>query len=208
VQRVALLNVARAAGPPSSQDWASLKRGQPWLTVPVLELPGGERVAQTHAILRLIGSQTSPRLYPEDALAAARVDELMDAVNDIQVAVNGAGSGLEGDAKLAARKEAIEAGVPSLLLANLDGYIAKHGSGGHAVGSGLTIADLKIFTSCTFIASGFFDGIPPTAMDGFSHIKAVCKTVASLPVVQSYYDARAADGSAAKFEESLVAARK
>lgn len=171
-------------------DWPRLKAETPWLTLPYVELEGGRRIAQTHAILRFLGSQTTPRLYPTDLVQAACVDELLDAVNDIQVVVNAAGQGLPPEEKEAKRKEAVESGTAYTLLSKLDSYIAANGAGGHAVGDALTIADIKIFTALTFIVSGFFDGVPATALDGFSNIQAVRKTTALVPQIKSYYDTK------------------
>mmetsp|Transcript_10766 Transcript_10766/g.31942 ORF Transcript_10766/g.31942 Transcript_10766/m.31942 type:complete len:235 (-) Transcript_10766:205-909(-) len=189
----------------TGKEWPQIKPTTPWLTVPVLELPDGSRLAQTHAVLRYVGRISNPRLYPEDPLLGARVDELMDAINDAQVAINSVGKDMGPAEKLAARKVAAEDGILADFLSRIDSFVGAHGSGGHAVGESLTVADLKLFASCSFMISGFFDGVPPTALDTFSNIQRVRKTVASLPSVCSFYDARGSKATA--FEAFLRDAR-
>mmetsp|Transcript_17271 Transcript_17271/g.44867 ORF Transcript_17271/g.44867 Transcript_17271/m.44867 type:complete len:101 (+) Transcript_17271:100-402(+) len=68
--------------------------------MPYLTLPDGTKFGQARAILRYIGKHTG--LYPEDPLAALRVDELMDALDEYQGIVNAVGQGLPQEEKEAA----------------------------------------------------------------------------------------------------------
>jgi glutathione S-transferase len=151
-------------------------------------LASGQRVAQQHEILRLVGKETG--LYPTDSLKAALVDSLMDAVEDIASKVNSQGQGLPQDEKEAARAKAVAKGGPVYgILEKVENFIATNGSGGYSVGDSLTIADLFIFASCGTLVSGLFDGIPADAIDkDFANIMAVRKAVRSNPAVTQWYD--------------------
>jgi prostaglandin-H2 D-isomerase / glutathione transferase len=52
----------------------------PFKSVPVLDI-GGERYAQSGAILRYVGKLAG--LYPEDPVAALRVDMAMEAMEEL-----------------------------------------------------------------------------------------------------------------------------
>ncbi|KAL7547878.1 hypothetical protein ACHAWF_011143 [Thalassiosira exigua] len=131
-------------------EWKEMKGGTPWGSLPYVELKDGTVIAQQRSILRLVGKETG--LYPDDPIAAAKCDELLDACEDLQMQVNKVGQGMEQEAKEAARKEAIETGSVAGLIKKLDAYIAKNGSGGHSVGDTLTIADIMILsTSCSVV---------------------------------------------------------
>ena len=45
-------------------------------------------------------------------------------------------------------------------LENLEKFLLKTGTEGFAVGDKITIADVHLYASLTFLGSGFFDGIP------------------------------------------------
>lgn len=182
-------------------DWPKLKDQMPFLTLPVLTLPDGERLSQTQSLLRWIGAESCPRLYPQDPLVAARVDEVMDAVNDAHVLLV-----TLGEPKEAARKAALEAdGVCTTILRKIDAFVGAHGRDGHAVGGSLTIADLKVFWFVCFAVSGFFEGVPACALDEYAHLQRVRSTVGRVPAIKAYYERRAAEccGTPPKFEKAF-----
>jgi glutathione S-transferase len=171
------------------KTWQSMKADSPWGSMPYLTLPDKTtRLGQSHAQFRFVAKHT--QLYPEDPLAAARVDELMDALEDVGK-INGVGRGLEKDAKNAARLAAVTGpeGATFKVLAKIDAFIRDNGdgAGGHSVGSSLTIADLYVFSASSMLGSGFFDGVPPTVTDSFQYISAVRKAVSSINAVQAHY---------------------
>eukprot|EP00954_Amorphochlora_amoebiformis_P004867 381643-Amorphochlora_amoeboformis.AAC.1 len=55
------------------KDWPALKPKTCWGSLPMLTLPSGEEFAQTRTLGRFVGKKTG--LYPEDPVAAMRVDE-------------------------------------------------------------------------------------------------------------------------------------
>ena len=169
-------------------DWPALKAAAPWGKLPFVKLSDGTHLAQTKAILRLVGKQGG--LYPADALAAFRVDELVDTMEDLSNAVRLTGDGKEQAEKEAIRTESSERGEIHALLRKIDDFIGAHGSGGFAVGASLSIVDFAVFSTCSSIASGVYDGVPPTVLNPFARLQAVRKTVASLPSTIAWYEHR------------------
>lgn len=173
-----------------SSEWKDLKPKTPWGGLPMLDLQDGSRIAQQRAILRFVGAETG--LYPirggDCSYVCAKIDELMDAVEDVSVTTSGIGKGLPDTEKLAARKAACEAGgIIYNLLSRIDRFVA-NGKNGHAVGDQLTIADLFVYTSCSSLVSGLFDGVPDNSLEPFGNIQACRKMVRSHPTVVKYYE--------------------
>eukprot|EP00565_Helicotheca_tamesis_P008879 CAMPEP_0185739704 /NCGR_PEP_ID=MMETSP1171-20130828/36008_1 /TAXON_ID=374046 /ORGANISM="Helicotheca tamensis, Strain CCMP826" /LENGTH=221 /DNA_ID=CAMNT_0028411339 /DNA_START=40 /DNA_END=705 /DNA_ORIENTATION=- len=168
------------------KEWPELKPKTPWGSLPTLTLSDGTVIAQQRAILRLVGKMTG--LYPTDPIAAARVDELMDAAEDIGAVTMKAGVGLEQAEKEAARKVYCEEGGATYgLLQRLDTKIGSN-EGVFAVGDSVTIADLYIYCNSSNLISGLFDGVPTNALDGFENLMALRKAVRSHPSVIQWYD--------------------
>jgi len=167
-------------------QWGTTKPTTPWMSMPVLTLADGTIAGQQRAILRFIGKQLD--LYPKDDLLALRCDEMLDVLDDLQGKINAAGQGKEQAENESDRKEFTTNGQGAELLRRIDAFIEKNGANGFTVGNSLTIADLMAFPTLTFFTSGFYDGVPATALDGFAHIQAMRKTVATLPEVVKYLD--------------------
>jgi glutathione S-transferase len=167
-------------------QWKEMKSSTPWGSLPILTLSDGTVIAQQRAILRLIGKEAG--LYPNDVIAAAKVDELMDACEDIGSKTNAVGAGLPQNEKEAARAAACaEGGATHGILQNLDDFIAANG-GCYSVGETLTIADLSIYVGSSTLVSGMYDGVPSDALDCFDNLAMVRKTVRSHPAVCKWYD--------------------
>ena len=99
-------------------------------------------------------------LYPEDALQAAFVDDIVDGIDEIGPMVNGAGKGLEQAEKEAARVQEVTEGKVKTMLDTLEASIKSLGDGaGHSVGSTLAFADIAIFANMANTFCGFFDGL-------------------------------------------------
>mmetsp|Transcript_25197 Transcript_25197/g.28814 ORF Transcript_25197/g.28814 Transcript_25197/m.28814 type:complete len:222 (+) Transcript_25197:110-775(+) len=168
------------------KDWGTLKPNTPWGSMPVLSLSDGTMIAQQRALLRFVGKESG--LYPTDTIAAAKVDEFMDAAEDIGAVTMKAGVGMEKDAKEAARKEyCSEGGKTYATLQKIDVKVGSN-EGPWAVGDSLTIADLKIYCDCNNLVSGLYDGVPADTLDPFVNLTALRKAVRSHPSVTKWYD--------------------
>jgi len=169
--------------------WGKVKPTTPWGTVPVLELADGSQLGQARSILRFVGKHTG--LYPTEPLAAQRVDELMDALEDLGATVTSIGQELPKEELEAARLAAVsEGGAVYNSLAKIEAFVGAHGDGGHAVGAEMTIASILTFTSLGRLVGGVYFGIPSTACDPFPNLQAVRRTVGAHPAVVQWYDAR------------------
>jgi glutathione S-transferase len=169
-------------------QWKEIKETTTWGCLPVLTLSDGSTcISQQRAILRFVGKETN--LYPTDSIAAAKVDELMDALEDLSGKTFPIGAGLPQAEKEAARKEACETGGATYgILEKLEKFISENGTNGHAVGENLTVADLFLYATSSHLVSGIFDGVPADTLDAFPIIQACRKVVRSHPVVTKFYD--------------------
>ena len=104
------------------KDWAAVRDQYPFQALPVLEVDG-KPLAQSNTINRYVGKLTG--LYPKDDWQAARVDEVMDAIEDINGRI-GATFQLEGEAKQKAR-EALATGPLTRYLQQLEARLKAGG---------------------------------------------------------------------------------
>lgn len=178
-------------------EWGALKPTTTWGSLPMLTLADGTRIAQQRAILRFIGRETG--LYPmDDAIRCAKMDEIMDATEELSPKTNAIGQGLPQEEKEAARKAAFDkGGAVHSFLGKIDAYIVANGSDGHVVGKNFSVADIFVYTTCSNLVSGLFDGVPANALDGFANIQACRKMVRNHPAVVKYYENSKADMPAA-----------
>jgi glutathione S-transferase len=167
------------------KDWAAVRDQYPFQGLPVLEVDG-KTIAQSNTINRYVGKLAG--LYPDDDWQAARVDEVMDAVEDITVRI-GSTFALEGEAKQKAR-EALAAGALARFLQQLDARL-KAGGGEWFAGNRLTVADLKCYLWVRWLKSGALDHIPADIVDRHAPLLAKhLERVKNHPGIAAYYAAR------------------
>jgi glutathione S-transferase len=167
------------------KDWAALRDEYPFQGLPVLEVDG-QTIAQSNTINRYVGKLAG--LYPKDDWQAARVDEVMDAVEDISVRIGGTFA-LEGEAKQKAR-EALAAGALARFLQQLNARL-NAGGGEWFAENRLTVADLKCFLWVRWLKSGALDHIPADIVDRHAPLLAKhLERVRSHPRIAAYYAAR------------------
>ena len=222
------------------RSWGNTKPTTPWGTLPILELSdssdgdGGTttRLGQSRSILRFVGKYTG--LYPTtitsdddddiniNYLHTQRIDELMDALEDLGAAISGIGIGLEKDEMEAVRllDATTEGGMLYGMLTKIDTFIQEMGQEVvvvgdndneddtnynyyYAVGNSLTIADLLTFTSMGRLAGGVYSGIPSTVCDPFQNIQKVRRVVGRDPRVMDWYDERGRVGKLTPAEQVL-----
>jgi glutathione S-transferase len=168
----------------TGESWEGIKPTTPWGQVPVLEVDG-KPLAQSRAILNYVGRQTG--LYPSDPFEGAKVEEFCDTVEECVSAVLAASYGQSGEAKLEARQRVAAPGSKlHEWLGKLDAALGRSRSG-YAVGSQLTIADLRIFCELSAMVSGWYDGLPRTLLGRYASIQKHRAMVAKLPKVEQVY---------------------
>lgn len=167
------------------KEWAPVRDQYPFQALPVLEVDG-TLLAESNAINRYVGKLAG--LYPKDDWQAARVDELMDAIETITGKI-GATFSLEGDAKKQAR-EALAAGPLARYLQQFEVRL-KAGGGEWFAENRLTVADLKCFLFTRWLKSGALDHIPADVVERQAPLLAKhLERVRAHSKIAAYYAAR------------------
>jgi len=151
--------------------------------VPVLVVDGTTEIAQSNAILRYIGKRSD--LYPKNDLEAAKVDELLDAVEDVAVLLTPSLREKDEAKKIEMRKALREETLPKW-FGFIEKRIEKFGKGHFAVGDHLTVADLKIAQLVEWVGVVGLDHIPKEIVDSFPKIKAIHQTVGNNEKVKEW----------------------
>ena len=181
------------------KNWGKVKPTLPLGAIPCLEIEGegkdNELIAESHAILRYLGKLGS--LYPTDLIEAMKVDSMMDTMAEmaraIEMSVNGPVKWLIADEPwtkeqvLAIRKRIStneEHGLP-FHLKYFENILKENGSG-WLVGDSVTIADLLLHRTTTWVGSGMLDGIPKTMVDSYPWVKAHHDKIEAIPAVKQW----------------------
>jgi glutathione S-transferase len=168
----------RVPGP----QWPGRKPSTPFGAMPVLEVDG-KTLTQSNAINRYVGKLTD--LYPADPWQAALCDEVMDAVEDVNVKI-GATFSLSEDQKKTEREKLVS-GTFARHLASLQQLLEAHG-GEYFAGGRFTVADLKVFVLVRWLASGKLDHIPSDIVGRLApKLVAHAERVRNHPGVKAYY---------------------
>ena len=167
------------------REWAPRRDSTPFRALPVLEVDGTV-VTQSNSINRYVGKLAG--LYPKDDWQALLCDEVMDAVEDMDVPI-GNTIDLEGEAKKKARAE-LAAGLIPRYLGQLNARL-KAAGGEYFADKRLTVADLKAWMMVRWLRSGVLDHIPTDLVD--LHAPALVKhaeRLAGQPKIAAYYASR------------------
>lgn len=161
-------------------DWPALKGQTPYGAMPVLELPGYPPLAQTNAILVLLGRRHG--LHPSDDFEAARHEGVMQHVEDLRAAV---GPTLRmGDTEKKVAREALVAGFLPAWAAAAERNIL---TGPFFAGDHINVVDLKLYKAVQWLASGNVDHIPATIFAGYPKLTGVYDAVRDHPGVRAWY---------------------
>jgi len=170
-------------------EWPAIKPTTPRGQVPTLTLDDGSVVTESVALLRLAGALGTPRLYPAEAVAAARVDEAVDilrAAVEALVATHAPGLSVAEQARLGAA--ALSPGAPvAAVLAWADAAVEGNPAGPYVVGSGLSIADclLKVIADWVTgpeLAAAAFKG----ALDAYPRVRGAVAATSAVPTIAAY----------------------
>ena len=160
-------------------EWEKRKPTAPYGAVPVLTAEGHPPIAQSNAILRLVGSLIG--LHPAEPWEAARQEALMGAIEDMRV-------------RLGATRHADEAERKRLREEFAQGYLkdwARHVEaqlGEPFVGGAkLQVADLKLFVAVAALIKGNIDHIPVDVFKANPKILRQHEAVKTHPKVMEWY---------------------
>jgi prostaglandin-H2 D-isomerase / glutathione transferase len=170
----------------AGDDWPKRKPGILFGALPVLEVDGQE-LAQSNSINRYVGRLAN--LYPSDPWQAARCDEAMDVVEELNGRI--APTLFLPEDQKKAQREALAAGPIPQFLSGLQKRLEAQG-GQYFADNRLTVADLKVFLVVRWLTSGALDHIPTDLTKKVApRLIEHHDRVANHPGVKAYYQQRA-----------------
>jgi len=166
-------------------NFPEVRKTTPLSQVPTLQV-NDVQVTQSDAITRYVGKLAG--LYPEDAFQALLCDEVLGALEDINIAI-GATFRMTGD-DLKNARETLVAGALSKYLRWLEQQLEGHG-GQFLADNRLTIADLKAFVILRWLSSGKLDHVPVDLIDTVApKLRGYMNRITGLPAIAQYYAGR------------------
>ena len=160
--------------------WPALKPQTPYGALPVYEVPGRPPLAQTNAILLLIGRGHG--LHPTDEFEAARHEGMMQHVEELRANVSP--TLRMADAEKKAAREALVAGyLPAWAQAAEKNITAAPFFGGDKI----QVVDLKLHMAVRWFIGGKVDHIPATIFASYPKLIRVHDAVRDHPGVKSWY---------------------
>ena len=163
-------------------DFPEVRKSTPLNQVPTLQI-NDLLVTQSDAITRYVGKLTS--LYPADNLQALFCDEVMSALEDVNIKI-GATFGMTGD-ELKNARTALVAGALPQYLQWLQKQLESHG-GEYFADNRLTIADLKALVCLRGLKSGKLEHIPSNLIDAVApKLDAYLQRIGNVPAIAQYY---------------------
>ncbi|CAM9640351.1 unnamed protein product [Choristocarpus tenellus] len=158
-----------------------------WGTVPSLDIVGTDgkttTISQSMAILRFVSRKGG--LYPADPIEAAMVDEILDALQDMNNAIVPSVKEPDAEKKAAMRVELAKTLVQ--MFERFEKRYEENGSNGWAVGASISAADLALFENARWTSTGILDGIPTTILDTCPQVKGLRERVLSNSKIAKYY---------------------
>ena len=142
-------------------DWPALKPQTPYGSLPLFEVHGHPVLAQSNAILVLIGRQHG--LHPRDDFEAARHEAMMAHVEDLRANV-GPTQRIKDEEE---KKKAREALVASFLPVWAAATEKEIGDGPFFGGAALNVVDFKLHMAVRWFSGGKVDHVPATIFDAF-----------------------------------------
>jgi glutathione S-transferase len=164
----------------SGAQWATMKESTPYGGLPVLELPGRAPLAQSNAILVMIGRLHG--LHPKDDFEATRHEGMMQHVEDLRAVV---GPTIRmGEAEKKAAREAIAREyLPAWARYAEKNIVAEPFFGG----VNLHVVDLKLHMAVRWFVGGKVDHIPATIFDGCPKLMRVHDAVRDHADIKAWY---------------------
>jgi len=155
----------------------------PFRQLPVLEVDG-KLIAQTGAIARYCGKLTG--LYPtNNDIDAAKIDQIIEAAQDINYIVSISNREKNSDKKKIAREILATKHLPKWFQF-LENLIKENNESKWFVGKSVTIADLAIWRLLGWLSSGMLDGVPKNIMEPYVNLKEMRKEIYQHPKVKEW----------------------
>ena len=161
-------------------DWSAMKERMPYGALPVLELPGHPPLAQTNAILAMLGRRHG--LHPADDFEAARHEGMMQHVEDLR-GVLGPTMRMADAEKKTARETIAANYLPAWAKFAERNILGDPFFGGAKI----NVVDLKLHLTVRWFIGGKVDHIPATIFDGYPKLMRVHDAVRDHAGVKSWY---------------------
>ena len=156
----------------------------PFHQLPVIEVDG-EIIGQTGAIARYCGKISN--LYSNDNINAAKIDQIIDAAQDINYLVTLSGRNKEPERKKIDRDILANKHLPKWFQF-LENLLQQNTNSVYFVSNELTIADLAIWRLLGWLKSGLLDGVPANILDNFENLNKLREEVYKNPKVIKWMD--------------------
>jgi prostaglandin-H2 D-isomerase / glutathione transferase len=164
-------------------DWPAKKSSTPFGSMPLLELPGKPVLAQSIAILTLIGRRHG--LHPQDDFEAARHEAIMHYGEELRTKVSPTLRMSEPEKKTA--REGLAATDIPAWAANIEKQI---GDGPFFGGATLNVADIKLYMLVRWFKTSGVDHVPKTVFDRFPKLTRLHDAFADDPRIKAWYAKR------------------
>tara|TARA_B100000700_G_scaffold316485_1_gene406141 strand:+ start:114 stop:770 length:657 start_codon:yes stop_codon:yes gene_type:complete len=155
----------------------------PFKQLPVLVVDE-KVIAQTGAIARFCGKISG--MYPRNNdLNAAKIDQIIEAAQDINYIISLSGRNKNKDKKIEARKKLADIHLPRWLQ-YLENLLIENNESNWFVGNTMTIADIAIWRLLGWIKSGIIDGVPTNILEPYSNLLKMRDEVYKHPKVKEW----------------------
>jgi glutathione S-transferase len=165
----------------SRAQWADRRASAPFGSLPVLTVEGHPPLAQSNAILTLIGRLHG--LHPSDEWEAARHLAVMSAVEDLRVRLGPINRLADPEEKKRAREE-----VAAGFLPDWGDHIERQiGAGPFLGGAAIHVVDLKLFVAMAPFLAGKIEHVPTDVWQRSPKLLALHAAVKEHPRVVAWY---------------------
>ena len=162
-------------------EWASKQPTTPFGSVPVYEVPGKPPLAQSNAILALVGRQNG--LHPKDEFEAARHEAMMMYVEELRAHTSPTAR-IKDEAEKKQAREKLASGFIPTWAANVEKQI---GDGPFFGGASLNVVDIKLHMAVRWFAGGKVDHVPANIFAPFPKLMRVHDAVRDDARIKSWY---------------------
>lgn len=161
-------------------DWLALKPNTPFGSLPLYEEPGRPVLAQSNAILALIGRRHG--LHPKDDFEAARHEAIMSYVEELRAAVTVTMRMQDAEEKKRAREQ-----LAATYLPVWGGHVERQiGDGPFFGGVAINVVDLKLLLIHRWFRGGALDHIPATVFADFPKLNLLAAAAEDHPRVKEF----------------------
>jgi len=179
--RLALVHAGLPFTDDRIKDWPAGKANTPFGALPVLTVEGHGQIAQSNAILQLVGRLGD--LHPTDPWVAAKHEAIMGYVEDLRGRLGPIARIKDAEEKKRAREEMARG-----YLQGWGAAIEKQiGEGPFVGGAKLQVVDIKLFVVLSPFMKGAIDHVPSDVFAAFTKLLRLFDSVKNHPKTLAWY---------------------